>query len=368
MSIAGLRQKVRHDVIRPMAMTCFRLFPNLAAAYRSHEELALIRKEASKFFAEGHTLPEGASREDFYHALSKHMVSIPEYFYQYDFYKLSESERDEFISRARMRVLSMKLRAMFPDDYNGISRFKEESLARFTELGFCRRRWLYAPRCTYQQFADLISSMDCIIKPHDGSLGFGVKKVQRQEDPAQIKALYDKCVRREMLIEECVRGCDELQAFHPQSLNTIRFVTMSFRGKAIPFGGLFRIGIGDSIIDNAHAGGICTQINIETGIIESDGLTTNGVVIVKHPDTGLTIKGTQIPRWNEVVEACLNAARNTNNIITGWDVVVTDEGHVELIEVNNRPDFDIMQAPLKKGVKRKVLDTLRELIGKEITI
>ena len=132
MSIAGLRQKVRHDVIRPMAMTCFRLFPNLAAAYRSHEELALIRKEASKFFAEGHTLPEGASREDFYHALSKHMVSIPEYFYQYDFYKLSESERDEFISRARMRVLSMKLRAMFPDDYNGISRFKEESLARFT--------------------------------------------------------------------------------------------------------------------------------------------------------------------------------------------------------------------------------------------
>ena len=108
---------------------------------------------------------------------------------------------------------------------------------------------------------------------------------------------------------------------------------------------------------------------METGVIESDGLTTKGLLVTKHPDTNLTIKGTQIPHWDKVVEFCLNAARQTKNIITGWDVAVTDDGNVELIEVNNRPDFDGgMQAPLKKGVKRKVFATLKDLTGRDITI
>ena len=369
MMLSDLKQKVRHDIIRPVAFELFKLSPDFAASFRARQESAAIREEAKRFFAEGHTLPEGSSKEGFYEAMRNHMVSISEYFYQYDFYKLTEAERDEFISRAKMRVLSMKVRWKFPNDCNGLSRFKEEYLGHYTRLGLCRHKWLYVPESTYQQFSDLISSVDCIMKPHDGSLGIGVKKVPRQDDPDQIKALYDKCVRGEMLLEECVKGCDELQVFHPQSLNTIRFVTMSYQGKAVPFGAIFRMGVGDTIIDNVHAGGLCTQINMETGVVESDGLTTGGLLFAKHPDSNLQIKGTQIPHWDKVVDFCLSAARNTKNIITGWDVAVTADGNVDLIEANNRPDFDGgMQAPLKKGVKRKVFDTLRDVLGQEITI
>ena len=369
MSLNNLKQRFRSDILRPAGLEFFKLFPSLAASFRTHKELAIIQKEAEEFFSQGLPLPEGASREDFYQAMHKDLISISEYFYQYDYYKLTEPERDEFISRARMRALSMKLRSMFPKDCSGLSRFKQEYLSRFTELGLCRHKWLFVPECSYQQFADLISSVDCIVKPHDGSLGYGVKKVLKMDDPEQIKALYDKCVRRQMLLEECVKGCEELQVFHPQSLNTIRFVTIAFRGKAMAFGAIFRMGIGDMIIDNVHAGGLCTQVNIETGVIESDGLAVNGTYYVEHPDTHLKIKGTQIPHWDKVVDFCLTAARETKNIITGWDVVVTDKGIVDLIEVNNRPDFDGgMQAPLKKGVKRKVFASLKDIIGQEITI
>ena len=369
MSVNDLKLKLRNNVLRPTAMELFKLFPGLAASFRAHKELDMIRKEAAEFFAQGNPLPEGASQEDFYQAMNKDLISISEYFYQYDYYKLTEAERDEFISRASMRALAMKLRSMYPKDCNGLSRFKQDYLSRFTELGLCRHKWLFVPECTYQQFADLISSVDCIVKPHDGSLGIGVKKVNRMDDPDQIKSFYDKCVKHGMLLEECVKGCEELQVFHPQSLNTIRFVTMAFRGKAVAFGAIFRMGIGDMIIDNVHAGGLCTQVNIETGVVESDGLAVNGSYYVEHPDTHLKIKGTQIPHWDKVVDFCLTAARETKNIITGWDVVVTDKGIVDLIEVNNRPDFDGgMQAPLKKGVKRKVFATLKEVIGKDITI
>ena len=95
-------------------MELFKLFPSLAASFRAHKELNMIRKEAEQFFSQGQPLPEGASREDFYQAMRKDLISISEYFYQYDYYKLAEAERDEFISRASMRALAMKLRAMYP--------------------------------------------------------------------------------------------------------------------------------------------------------------------------------------------------------------------------------------------------------------
>lgn len=360
---------VRRNIVRPVAYgVVFRLYPDLAARYLLRKELAAIRKEADKFFASGAPLPEGASREDFYQAMNKHYVSISEYLHQYEFYRLTEEERDEFISRSLMRAVSCKLRMKYPNDFHGLPLQKDKFLARFTALGFCKRRWLYTPQCTYEQFADLLSSTECVIKPHDGSLGFGVKKVPAQTDPVQIKSLYDKCVQGSMIIEECLHGCDAIQAFHPQSLNTIRFVTVAFRGKAFPFGAFLRMGIGDMIIDNAHAGGLFAQINMETGVIESEGITTEGLRVERHPDTNMLIKGTQIPRWNEVVDFCVSAARQTKNTVSGWDVIITDKGTLEFIEANNRPDFDVMQSPLKIGVKRKVLDMLSEVVGKEMKI
>ena len=364
----NLKRTVRNKVLRPLATVVFQMFPDLAASFRLRKEMAANYREAERFFEQGSSLPEGASREDLYQAMEKHSVDLSEYLNQYEFYKLSEQERDEFLSRSKMRALAYKLRMKYPKDCSGLPRFKEQYLGRYTDLGFIHRKWLYVPDSSYEQFADLISSVDCIMKPADGSLGIGVQKIAKQEDPKQIKALYEQCVRGKMMLEECVKGCDELQAFHPQSLNSIRFVTLAFRGKAKAFGAFFRIGVGDMIIDNAHAGGMFAHIDINTGVIDSEAITTNGIRVAKHPDTGLQIKGTQVPRWNEIVEYCLSAARQTRNIITGWDVVIDDKGQVEMIEANNRPDFDLMQSPLRVGLKRPLLDSLSELLGEEIKL
>ncbi len=364
----NIKRSVRNGLLRPLGTMVFRLFPSLGASFRKHKEETAFRREAEQYFAQGKPLPAGASREGFYQANKQYSVSLSEYLYQYEFYKLTDQERAEFISRAQMRALAYKLRMKYPKESYGLPRFKEQYLGRFTELGLIHRRWLYVPECSYEEFASLLGSMDCIIKPADGSLGLGVKKILRQDDPEQIRALYETCRQGNMLLEECARGCDELQAFHPQSLNTIRFVTMAFEGRAVAFGSFFRMGVGDMVIDNAHAGGLYAQINLETGVIESDGITTEGLRVSRHPDTGLTIKGTPIPHWGELVDACVNAARQTRNIITGWDVIVTHDGRIELIEVNNRPDFDLMQSPLRTGVKRKVLDMLSALIGQPVSI
>lgn len=359
----------RRDLKYNLARVVFNTFPGLATRFSLRKECHDVHDEAVKLFDNGIELPEGASREDYFKALKLNKVSLIEYLYQYQFYNKSQQERDTYISRAQNRALSFKLRMMYPDyDNMFLFLFKEIFLERYSQLGFCHRRWLYAPQASFEQFADMVSATDCIIKPHDGSLGKSITRLDKQEPGLQLKDIFEDCVTRKCIIEEWIQGCDEMQAFHPQSLNSIRLVTVAYDGKAKPFGAFFRMGIGDMIIDNAHAGGLYAQINIDTGKIESDGVTTNGRRLSRHPDSDIPITGFQMPRWNEIVEFCLSAARQTPNIITGWDVIITHDGQLEFIEANQRPDFDLMQSPLQVGVKNKLLNMLSDLTGRRITV
>ena len=164
------------------------------------------------------------------------------------------------------------------------------------------------------------------------------------------------------IVEECVRGNKEIQAFHPNSLNTIRVVTFSNGDKKEVFGAFLRTGRNGSSIDNAHAGGIFAQINIETGIIESDGINSDGEMFKVHPYSNLQFKGFKIPLWKEIKELCLEACSTIPNIkFAGWDVTINDNNELQLIEGNHAPDFDVMQSPLKVGVKKKVYKILKEI-------
>ena len=206
-----IQKAVYNDYFRSLGTFAFRCFPNLAAAYCKRHEGELCRKEALKQFENGLVMPEGASREDFFNALDKHQASLSEYLHQFEFYRLSEKERSEFITRSEMRALSLKLRMMFPEyDHIELMRFKEKFLARYSSLGFVHRRWLYMPEATFEQFADLISSTDCIAKPHDGSLGQEIQKLNKQTG-SQLKEMYDSFVQRKMIVEEYLQGCDEIQ-------------------------------------------------------------------------------------------------------------------------------------------------------------
>ena len=169
-----------------------------------------------------------------------------------------------------------------------------------------------------------------------------------------------------MCIEECIESCKELKDFHPESLNTIRIVTVSNKKKAEVFGSFFRMGVGNSVVDNAHAGGIFAQINIHTGIIESDGINTNGERFLYHPDSKLKIEGFTIPKWDLICNTCCQAAVLTGNVFTGWDVVINSQGKVEFIEGNDISDVDVLQLPLHIGIKKRLFALIKEYSGIEM--
>lgn len=332
--------------------------PVLQEYRQFRKERRTFLTEAKRRFAEEKT--GHGSFQDYRKAFIRHRVSYTEYMHGYEFWRLSEAERSEFVSQREMwcvyrKMISPEIRALFKDKVRFLTRYSE----------FVHRRWLWAPDASFSDFCDLVLHHDCIAKPLAGCQGKGVVKFSKGEI-ADIAALYEKCKTEKVLVEECIRACDELAEFHPSSLNTIRVVTISDgHGKCKVLGALLRMGAGGSIIDNTHAGGVFSPIDVETGVLMTDGINSSGEHFECHPDSGKKIKGFTIPFWEDILDVCKRATSvSPDTIFAGWDICVLPDGTVEMIEGNSGPDVDGgLQTPLKVGIKNKMFGYAREMTG-----
>ena len=314
-------------------------------------------KEARKRFAS--EKPEHGSYKDYKKAFWKHRVTYSEYMNSYEYWRLNEKERDEFISTSEMQVIYRKLgnqevREVFHDKVRFLMAFSP----------FIHRWWATAKSLNLEELRKKTSQFDLIAKPVDGTRGDGIFKIVEKEVD-EWQQLYDRLIKDNCLLEQCITACEELAAFHPASLNTIRVVTISNGNRCEVFGALFRMGAHGSVIDNTHAGGIYAPINVETGTIDIPAIDAHNNHYDSHLDTGKPIKGFHIPEWDLIVATCKEASHVIPNIhFAGWDLCVNQAGQVEIIEGNHAPDFDGgMQAPLKIGVKRKLQQTVIDVMG-----
>lgn len=331
--------------------------------HRLHEirifwgEFFLFIKEARcRFKSEK---PVHGSYKDYKKAFWRHRVTYSEYMYSYEFWHLNERERDKFISTSEMQVIYRKLgrrevRELFHDKVRFLSAFNS----------YVHRWWAPAKSMSFVEFKAKASEFDIIAKPIDGTRGNGIFKIvgNNVEDWRQ---LYNKLVREDYLLEQCIIACNELAAFHPASLNTIRVVTISNGDRCEVFGALLRMGTHGSVIDNTHMGGVYAPINIETGTIDIPAIDAHNNHYDFHPDTGKLIKGFHIPDWENIVATCKKASQTFPDIhFVGWDLCINQTGQVEIIEGNHAPDFDGgMQAPLKIGVKKKLQKITIDVMG-----
>lgn len=332
--------------------------PRFYANYLVWKRKKMLLASAKKEYENG---SQFGNLYDYKRALEKHWVSYQEYSKMYQFFKKSEEERNEYVALLRM--------SYFYRRYNNgvvlpIMRDKQRFLKAYSK--YIHRKWLFVPDASYDEFEQLVTSYDCIIKPCDAARGKGVFKIYKDADHSNDKSLFETCVKNRMMVEQCIESCKELMDFHPQSLNTIRVVTIAGKERACVFSGVLRTGVGDNVVDNTHAGGISVQINPQSGVIETDGADSNGNKYVYHPDSKIQFKGFRIPHWDDIVEKSCKLAIEVANPITGWDVVVNSQGEVEFIEANYGPDLDVMQVRCGHGIKKKLYALIKEYCGIEM--
>jgi Sugar-transfer associated ATP-grasp len=152
-----------------------------------------------------------------------------------------------------------------------------------------------------------------------------------------------------------------LAALHPQSVNTVRLVTLC-RDDGVPevIGAVLRIGTGNSEIDNTTGGGIVASVDLESGRCGYAISRYRASEHATHPGSGVEIAGFQVPHWPLVVTEAIRAHRLLPFPRTlGWDVAIEDRGPV-VLEVNSDYYHNHLQLD---GGGSAAIDLLRQSVG-----
>lgn len=264
-----------------------------------------------------------------------HRCSFTDYFL-FRFYHLNRKGRREYICLWDLRDYHRKNPRNTFHDFEEKDRF----LALFSD--FVRRDWVgRVERSSREEFHAFCQKHErCILKRRTDFGGHGAELAQLGALSEQERdALYDRMVKEDLIAEELVVQCPEMAALHPDSVNTVRVLTI--RGKIIA--ATLRQGAGGSFMDNSTSGGLFAAMDVDSGIVITMGVGLDTRTALRNPTTGIVVPGFQVPMWEETKEMIARAVQVVPNaLIVGWDVAYTNHGPI-LIEGNAYPGVQILQ-------------------------
>ena len=164
--------------------------------------------------------------------------------------------------------------------------------------------------------------------------GKGVKKIQLEDIPNIDEYLDSLLSNIDMEFEKIIVQNDFLSQFNPDSVNTIRFLTLNINGNCSVLSAFMRIGGGGSFVDNVSSGyGVAIGVNAE-GYLNAFGVDHQYGKRTES-STGVKFEGVQIPDYERIKEQIIEFHRRIPfaNLI-GWDVTLDKDMNPIVIEVN----------------------------------
>lgn len=261
---------------------------------------------------------------------------------EYFYYKLYEMDRKELSTYAMENGFNSRFVAQWnTEEQMELTASKPRFNRQFPR--YINRDWIYMGDAGEEEFANFIKKHPvCIEKPMNGQSGNGVR-VREFPSDADVETLFQSLKDSDLMFEERITQHHDLRRLNPDSVNTIRIITLRRQDKLeIIMAGL-RIGRKGKCADNFGAGGLCGKIDFETGIITREAVDKNNHRYSVHPDTGEQILGFQIPQWNDLKQVAMEMAEKMEQNLLGWDLVVTEDNQIVVIEGNSAPDIMFMQ-------------------------
>lgn len=137
-----------------------------------------------------------------------------------------------------------------------------------------------------------------------------------------------------LIVQEKIIQHELLSKIHPDSINTIRIVSLLFKDEVRILSSFLRMGTNGAVIDAAHAGGIVCGID-DNGVLADFALDMKLNKLFQHPQ-GFIFKGQSIPGF----DGCKNIVKKyaprfvyTSKLIA-WDFAIDETGMPVLIEAN----------------------------------
>ena len=278
--------------------------------------------------------------------VAKRNGAIMDDYFDFEFYNKSLAERETFIIlEYRKHMLTVC------NDYPHTILLNHKPTTNKIFAEFIHRDWLYSAKCTFAEFKNFIAkNPKFIVKPCTGTGGDKIKIIQI-DSSQNIKKIFARFKKMKFVLEEIISQHELLKEFCPDTLNTIRVNTfLDTLGLVHIVTACGRFGRIGNVVDNYHGGGYTVAIDPKTGIIISDGLNRIHERTDRHPDTGKIFRGFQYPFWDKIRKTVIEMAKIIPDLhYIGWDIALTENGEVELVEANASPGRDIQQAPDSVG-------------------
>lgn len=164
----------------------------------------------------------------------------------------------------------------------------------------------------------------------EGGRGIIFWNAQQQED--DLLTFLEES--QDVVCERIIKQHAELSRINPTSVNTVRIMTLSFRGKVHVLSSVLRMGVNGARVDNASQGGIVCGVNPD-GQLKKVAFNTYAMSFYRHPQ-GVEFESVTIPNFSECVELVTVLAKRFSSLsrLISWDLAIDEFGHPMLIEFN----------------------------------
>lgn len=178
----------------------------------------------------------------------------------------------------------------------------------------------------------LVNEKKFIVKPSMASYGGEGVKIFVNATFEELEKYIDELDIKNLIFQEVVEQHEMTGMLHPQSLNTIRVMTLLIDDVKV-LHSAFRMGVGNTNVDNASKGGIYCSINND-GRLSDFAYDAKGNLYNEHPDGGSfsQVQFDFMEKINSMVKKA--ALRFPHFRLIGWDVAVGKDSEPIIIEAN----------------------------------
>ena len=288
---------------------------------------------------------------DVLYCRKKFHATYSEYFL-YDFQNLKNCVRKNYL-------LTYHQRGRYPlvdgDTERKLGLGKDKQYELFSDM--IGREWLKVTPENIGDLEDFIKKHGkVILKPVHGSKARGIFSILAKNIEAELPEKTTEILNEEYLCEEYLKQHADMEKLNPNSVNTIRIMTLCDGENVKVISAAIRTATDSKVCDNLSSGGLGAAVDIDTGIIFSTGSDVKHNRYFYHPVTNTQIIGFKIPFWEETKEFVKKGAlRVSKTAIVGWDIAISPNGPC-LIEANNRPAGRPAQVSSQKPCGEEIIN------------
>ncbi|TAA72863.1 sugar-transfer associated ATP-grasp domain-containing protein [Planococcus salinarum] len=283
----------------------------------------------------------------------KRGISYSDYCYL-QFYSKNNDERNTYIGTAEIYEFQKKM-----NDKSVVKHLNNKILFNEKFKKYVKRESIDVRHTNDEEFNEWLKNKEILIaKPSEGTIGGGIEKINLKNfrDSKEIKEYLNE--RKLDLLEEFIVQNNEVSKLNPDSVNTIRIITvLDSSGKVNIIDAAIRMSVG-KVVDNFNAGGISAPIDVKTGKIIGPAVSKDikdEELYYNHPKTKEKLIGFQIPHWGKILQTIEDACYVVPEVRTvGWDIAVLKDG-VLLVEGNHNWCKCHYQQSFREGKKELIL-------------